>query len=292
MRGARVWAAVAVVLSVGAIGLLAQAPAGSVGPRPNVGPKDRPIVDPAAADRGRRVWSAECVTCHGASARGSSTGPSLVRSLLVLRDRRGSEVGPFLEKGHPMQSGRPSTSLTDAEIVDVTQFIRQRINDTLRGSPVFNAGDVLTGDAAAGAAYFAGAGGCTACHSATGDLAQIGTKYTEPIDLQQRMLFPVASRFGGRGGRFGRGGGATAPSRTTITVTVTPGGGAPLSGALVEYDDFFVTLRDANGLTRTVRRTPGTTVTIDDPLQAHHAWLDRVTDRNIHDLVAYLVTLK
>jgi mono/diheme cytochrome c family protein len=284
-RGMAASVVVACAIGATAIGGGAQtpAPAGSVGPRPNVGPADRPLVSPAAVARGRVVWSAECASCHGPTARGSDGVPSLLRSLLILSDRRGSELGPFLRKGHPMASGRPSGGLTEADIGDIMQFVRQRINDTLRGSPVFEPGDIVTGDVGAGRAYFAGAGGCTACHSATGDLAHIGSKYGNPVDLQQRMLFPVASRFGSRGG---------GPNRTAIRVTVTPHTGAPMTGVLVEEDDFFVSLRDDSGVVRTVRRSPTLEVVIDDPLREHHDWLGRVSDTNIHDLVAYLVTLK
>src|SRR5262245_27127276 len=163
--------ALAVAAFIGAAALAAKPQQPSVGPRPNVGPADRPLVDPAAADRGRKVWAGECITCHGAAARGTDTGPSLLRSLLALRDRQGSELGPFLKKGHPTQSGRQAASLTNGEVVDLTNFLRQRINDTLRGSPVFNVQDILTGDAAGGAAYFKGDGKCETCHSVTGDLA-------------------------------------------------------------------------------------------------------------------------
>jgi len=251
----------------------------TVGPRPGVGPADRPAVDPAAANRGRAVWAAECVTCHGASARGSDTVPSLLRSLVVLRDRSGSTLGAFLKKGHPMQSGRPSASLTDAQVVDISNFLRQRINDTLRGSPVFTEQDILTGDAKAGEAFFNGDGKCTACHSVTGNLAGIGTRLT-PVDLQQRMLFPTAGR--GRGGA----------NPNAVTVTITPASGAPMSGVLVQEDDFFVTYRDASGAPHVVRKTSGMKVVTTDPLQAHHELLDRITDKNMHDLVRYLETLK
>jgi cytochrome c oxidase cbb3-type subunit 3 len=250
---------------------------GSVGPRPNVGPSDRPIVEPAAVARGARVWSAECVTCHGATARGSEQGPTLIRSLLVLRDRRGSELGPFLRKGHPTQSGRPSAAFTDAEVADIMQFVRQRINDTLRGSPVFVPGNILTGSAAAGETYFAGAGGCTACHSVTGDLRGLASRYTNPVDLQQRMLFPVAGRAGGRG---------------ATTATISRATGPAITGIVVADDDFFITVRQDSGAMQTARKGPGVKVVTRNPLQAHHEWLDRVSDANIHDLVAYLVTLK
>jgi sugar phosphate isomerase/epimerase/cytochrome c553 len=260
--------------------LLAQAPqTGSVGPRPQVGPANRPVVEPAAVARGQRVWATECITCHGASARGTDKAPTLIRSTLVLTDRQGSLLGPFLAKGHPTQSGRPSASLSTAEVADLMQFLRQKINDTLRGSPVFTVQDILVGNATAGAAYFNGAGKCTACHSVTGDLAGLATRIPAPVDVQQRMLFP---------GRL-----IAAPSsRAQVTVTVRPVTGSPLSGTFVAEDDFYVTLRDADGFLRVIKRTAGMTVTKTDPLQAHHEWLDGVTDTNIHDLVAYLVTLK
>ena len=119
---------------------------GSVGPRPNTGPADRPIIEPAALERGTKIYAVECVTCHGASARGTERGPSLIRSALVLSDRQGDVLGPFFAKGHPMQSGRPSSELTQAQAADLMQFIRQKYHDTLRGSPLFTVGDILTGD--------------------------------------------------------------------------------------------------------------------------------------------------
>ena len=155
------------VLAFAAAGVLHAAAQGQrpTMPRAGVGPADRPVVDPEAADRGRRVWVSECITCHGTQARGTDNGPNLLRSLVVLRDRYGSELGPFLKKGHQMQSGNPSTSLTDAQIVDLTHFLRQRVEDSLRGSPPFTEQNVATGDAEAGAAYFNGEGKCASCHT-------------------------------------------------------------------------------------------------------------------------------
>ena len=69
-----------------------------------------------------------------------------------------------------MQTGS-AASLTDAQITDISHFIWDRINNTLRGSPDFDVKDVLTGDPAAGQAYFNGEGRCATCHSPTGDLA-------------------------------------------------------------------------------------------------------------------------
>jgi sugar phosphate isomerase/epimerase/cytochrome c2 len=252
---------------------------GSVGPRPNTGPSDRPIVDPAAVERGTKLYAAECVTCHGASARGTERGPSLIRSALVLSDREGKVLGPFFAKGHPMQTGRPSSEITTAQAADLMQFVRQKYHDTLRGSPLFTVGNILTGDPAAGEGYFNGEGKCTACHSVTGDLAGIGKRFAAVVDLQQRMLFPL------------RGRGAN-PSRSVVTVTITPPAGPAVSGTLVAEDDFYVTYRDASNAVRVVRRAPGTKVVKTDPLRAHQQLLDTITDKQIHDLVAYLEKLK
>jgi cytochrome c oxidase cbb3-type subunit III len=200
-------------------------------------------------------------------------------------------LGPFLKAGHPTQSRKPSASFTDEEVVALANFLRQRVNDTMRGSPVFTVGDIVIGDPKAGEAYFNGEGGCATCHNADArSLAGVATRIPEPVDLQQRLLFP-----GGGGGR-GRGRGAppagAAPDRNAVTVTITSASGPAISGVLVEESDFYITVRDAEGTIRTVRRTPGMKVARTNPLQAHIDLLDRISDKQIHDLVAYLETLK
>lgn len=249
------------------------------------GPADAPYVETALADRGRTVWAAECINCHGTQARGTDNGPNLTRSLVVLKDRYGSELGPFLKKGHKMQSGAAASTLTDDQIVNLAHFLRQRVNDSFRGSPLFQAQNVLTGDAKAGAAFFNGPGKCASCHTSTSlSLAGFGGRY-EPIDLQQRFLFPG----GGRGGRGARGG---PPPTSAVKVTVTPATGESVTGVLLQLDDFNVSLRDSSGVYRTFKRGPGVKVVKDDPLAAHHALLETITDKDMHDVVAYLETLK
>ena len=113
------------------------------GPGPlGAGAADSHVVDTKAADRGKTVYIAECITCHGNKARGGNSnlppnqqGADLVRSLVVLHDRYGSEIGPFLTKGHPMQSGKPAASLTRDQIADLSHFLHQRVYYTLRGGP-------------------------------------------------------------------------------------------------------------------------------------------------------------
>jgi len=273
-----------------ATGLGAQAPPGGErqgAPPPSgmlggAGPHDKHVVNSAAADRGKKIWAGECITCHGTNARGTEKGPNLVRSVLVLRDRYGSEIGPFLHKGHATQSGTPSANLSKVQVEDLSHFVHQRVYDTLRGSPIFEVQNVLTGDPKAGEAYFNGEGKCSACHSPTGDLAGIGKRY-DPPTLQQRFLFP---RPGGRG--RGRGAATAKP----VTVSVTPPSGAAVSGVLVHLDDFNVSLRDSSGEYHSWKRIPGLKVVKNDPYAAHVELLDKYTDKNMHDIVAYLETLK
>jgi mono/diheme cytochrome c family protein len=248
--------------------------------RGGAGPDDKPIVDPKAADLGRTFYAANCLACHGPDARGTPTGSNLVRSWNVLHDRYGSVVGPYLRASHPPVAGSATKfeTITNTQVLVLAHFLREQINDTLRGAPMFKPGNVLTGDRAAGAAYFNGEGGCAKCHSPTGDFAGIGTRL-EPLNIQQRLLFPA--------GGVRRG--ANAP---VVTVTVTTEGGETLTGPLETMDDFNVSFRDTAGRYRTVRRAPGTRVVKNDPYAAHVELLPRITDKNIHDLVAYLESLK
>ena len=256
-------------------------------PRGGSGPDDRPIVDHQASEAAKPLYAANCTACHGADARGTPQGPNLVRSLVVLRDRYGSTLGPFLRASHPPVSlpgkaGAPTASafegLTSREVLLLAHYLRDRVNDTLRGAPMFKPGNVLTGDPKAGAEYFQGEGGCAQCHSPAGDLAGVG-KRLEPVALQQRFLFPHTARRQG-------------PDAKVVTVTVTTQAGQTLAGELDRIDDFNVSFRDAAGTYHSVRRTPGTRVVKTDPFAAHVALLSRITDKNIHDVVAYLETLK
>ena len=242
-----------------------------------------PPVDRAAHDRGREVWALQCVGCHGTQARGSETGPNIIRSKTVNFDRTsftpGSVLGPFLKAGHPAGSSTPVASFTEEEIVGLAHFLRQRVNDTMRSSPLFTVADILVGDANAGEAYFNGAGGCATCHTATtGSLAGIRARVASTVDLQQRMLFPLRGR-------------APIDNPNAVTVAITPASGPAIAGVLVEQSDFYVTLRQADGTIRAVPTT-GAKVVTTNPLQAHIDLLDRITDKQIHDVVAYLEKLQ
>jgi len=230
------------------------------------GPYQRQEVDNAAASRGRQMYTQFCINCHGALAKGTEQGPDLIRSPLVLRDRMGDQIGPALKK-----LANHKSDLTQAQVGDLTHFLKDQVEATAKNRNPVTPPNVLTGNAEAGRAYFNGTGKCNTCHSATGDFAGVGRKYN-PLDLQQRFLFPRRSK--------------------PIQVTVTAAGGQPVTGSLERIDDFSVSLRDALGEYRAFSREKTTRVDLNDPLAVHNQMLDLYTDQDIHNVVRYLESLK
>ena len=236
------------------------------GPRPVVYPPR--VFDPAAADRGRVLYQQGCASCHGADIRGG-TAPALHRSVVVLNDVRGETIGPFLAAGLPGHPGhvfkfeRPQT-------IDIADYLHSfPVSGNGTAGILAKVPSILTGSAEAGKAYFSKT--CASCHSAAADLAGVATRISDPTALQQRWLAPRA--------------------RTPITATVSAPGG-PVSGEVTAIDEFSITLKTAQGERVIQREGDRPKVVIEDPLAAHAALLRRITDDNIHDVTAYLVTLK
>jgi cytochrome c oxidase cbb3-type subunit III len=242
--------------------------------------------DPAAVARGAKVFATYCAGCHGPAAKGGPGAPDLVRSVLVLDDEKGILIAPVIREGRP-DKGMPKLGLTEPQISDVVAWLHlQTYAAGHRGTYTFQ--NIVTGDAKKGEAYFNGAGKCSTCHSATGDLAGIGGKY-DPLSLQSRWLEPREAR-----GRRGRRGASRPSSGGAPTVTVTLASGHSFSGKLDHIDDFTVSLRDSNGNFRSFARDGANPpkVEVHDPLDAHTNMLRTYTDAEIHNMTAYLVTLK
>ncbi len=243
--------------------------------------------DPAAVERGGKVFATYCAGCHGVAANGGPGAPDLVRSLLVLDDEKGILIAPVIREGRP-DKGMPKLNLTEPQIADVVAWLHVRTYAAgHRGTYTY--GNVVTGNAKQGEIYFNGAGKCNTCHSPAGDLAGIARKY-DPFSLQQRWLQP-------RSGRRGSGGpGGSGSPRSTVgapTVTVTLPDGQSFSGLLDRIDDFTVSLHDASGKFHSFARNGATPkVEVHDPLRAHTQMLGEYTDADIHNVTAYLVTLK
>jgi len=227
----------------------------------------REKADQATVDRGKALYGVQCNFCHGSEARGGEGGPNLLRSDLVLNDKNGESIAQVVQNG---RGEMPPINLTNQQVSDIAAYIHSfRVGgyDISRMTPP----SILVGDAAAGEKAFQSR--CAGCHSPTGDLKGIASKYSNPKRLQNTFLMP-------RGG-------------TPITVTVTITGGQKVEGRLIRIDDFTVTLADANGFQRTIRRDGDTPkVELHDPLKPHRDMLPTYSDTEIHNITSYLVTLK
>lgn len=242
-------------------------------PRPPAYPQ-RPQAEQAVLDRGKALYGVHCNFCHGSDARGGEGGPNLLRSELVLNDVNGEKIGPVIRNG---REGMPKFDLNPAQISDISAFIHNfKVGgyDASRMVPL----SIVVGEAAPGEAYFKKT--CAGCHSVTGDLKGIGGRITDAKVLQQTWIMPGSSR-GGQG------------RVSPVTVTVTPASGPKVEGRLVRIDDFLVTLTTADGDTRTITRNGDVPkVVINDPLKPHKDLLAGYTDTDIHNVTAYLVTVK
>ncbi|HLH04053.1 MAG TPA: c-type cytochrome [Bryobacteraceae bacterium] len=239
-----------------------------------------PKLDQAAVDRGRKIFVPTCGFCHGNDAHGKS-GPDLVRSTLVLHDNKGDTIGPVIHNGRPDRGMPAFPSLTTDQIADVSTFLHSRAADVTNRF-AYQIGDVVTGDARKGAEFFKGEGHCASCHSTSGDLAHIATKY-QAVELQRRMLYPAPNLIDMFLGKAVK----TAP----IKVTVHTASGEEVSGTLDHIDEFTVSLHDAAGWYRSFSRETAK-VDVQDPRAAHEALLPKYTDDDMHNLLAYLETLK
>ncbi len=236
----------------------------------------RPVADPAVVARGHQIFSANCSFCHGSDARGGEGGPNLIRSQIVLDDNNGEVIATVVQNGRP---GMPKFDLTMEEISTIATFLHSiPVGGRAEATGTV---DPLVGDPKAGEAYFNGAGKCTTCHSISGDLAGIGAKYPDPRTLQGAML----------SGEDPRRGEFSEVPRKTVTVTLRTG--QTVEGKLYHIDDFIVSLTDADGNYHSYsRQGDSPRVVVKDPLQPHLDMLRTFKDDDIHNLTAYLVTLK
>ena len=253
---------------------------GSVVTSPRNAYPDRAPGDPAAIERGKALYSVNCAFCHGADTRGGDSGPSLLRSGVVLDDQHGELIAPIVQNGRP-DRGMPKFAFSPDQVADVAAFIhtfRAAGYDESRQKPP----SIVVGDAKAGEAYFNAR--CGSFHLAAGDLRGVASKIADEKLLQQMWLMPGSG--GGRGG--------PPPVLAPVpTVTVTLPSGEKVEGKIQRIDDFTVSLITADGTYRSFR-TEGDTpkVEVHDPLHAHRELLRVYTDKDIHDVTAFLVTLK
>lgn len=228
----------------------------------------QPSPQAATVARGRGSYAATCSFCHGSKATGTEQAPNLMRSALVFQDKNGDLLVPFLKHGRPTLGMPAFAALPASEVSDIVAFLHAQMAVTRSRRLPETA--MLVGDANAGRAFFNGQGKCSSCHSPTQDLAGIGTRL-QPLALTTAFLTPPAK---------------------PLQVRVTLRSGQVISGTLKYQDEFTVAMVDSSGTYHSWVRSSLQSVEVSDPLAAHEEMLPHYTDREIHDLLAYLVTLK
>ena len=264
-------------------------------PRDGSGPMRNPTQSPASrpcAQNGRRLrrtqsrrfarrgasgFTSRCGFCTRPrrAMRHGETGPDLTRSKLVAEDTRGDKLGPLLRAGAPDQS-MLWFKLNETDLRDIVAFIHDQKTKSEAlggGRRSVEAEDLATGNAESGRAYFNRAGSCASCHSATGDLAGVASRY-KGLTLLQRMLYP---------------GGRPAPARPKVTVTLPSG--QTVVRDLASEDEFSIVTLDPSGVRQTYEKN-AVKYKVDDPLSAHFLQLGKYTDDDMHNVFAYLDTLK
>jgi cytochrome c oxidase cbb3-type subunit 3 len=256
--------------------------------------QQRPPGDPAVVERGKQVYGISCRACHGADLRGGDLGgPNLLRSPVMLNDANGERLLPIIRGGRA-DAGMPGIDLTADDVTAVANYIHSVLASARsQGAPPEGASlslNVLVGDAAAGEGYYKAT--CASCHSTTGDLQGLATRVPDPMQLQN--LWVGGGRRAGGAARGAAPEDDAPPSRRAVTTaTVTPASGPPVHRRLDRIDDFTVTLILADGTRRTFRRVGDVPeIQINDPLAAHKALLERYTDADMHNVTAFLMTVK
>jgi cytochrome c oxidase cbb3-type subunit 3 len=254
--------------------LRAQAPAA---PQANPAGSPRPVpvhevFSPAAIASGGSLFQQNCAFCHGRDAGGGETGPDLTRSKLVSSDKNGENIGDVVRNGRADKGMPRFSSLADPEVMSLVAFIHSQQDKAMSQSGKrkgVDVSDLQTGNAEAGKQYFNGAGGCSKCHSPTGDLAGIANRY-QGLQLEQRMLYP---------------------RNTKSKVTVTTAPGKTITGTVAYIDEFTIALTDAEGIYHSWP-TAKVKFIVDAPVKAHIEQFPKYTDDDVHNLMAYVQTLR
>jgi cytochrome c oxidase cbb3-type subunit 3 len=231
----------------------------------------RRLYPPALIQNGSSLFQQNCSFCHGRDAAGGESGPPLTRSKLVSEDVNGEKIGDMVRKGRP-EKGMPRFDFSDPQIASLTAFIHTQQNNSRMkkgGRKGVDVADLQTGNVEAGKQYFNGAGGCATCHSPTGDLAGIASRH-QGLDLEEQMLYPKDAK---------------------SKVAVTLPSGQAIAGTLEYLDEFTVGLIDPEGVYRSWR-TRDVKYKVDAPVEAHVELFSKYTDADIHNLMAYLQTLR
>jgi cytochrome c oxidase cbb3-type subunit 3 len=248
---------------------------------------------PEQSAAGQTLFAAQCGFCHGRDATGGQTGPDLTESELVASDVKGDKIAPVVRNGR-VDKGMPPFNLSENDMAAVVAYIhsqKTKIDAQPGRRRRVTEADLASGTAEAGQLYFNGAGGCAKCHSPAGDLAGVGARF-RGLALLQQMLYPrrTPPPTGAPAATGARA--ASGPAKEALVkATVTLPSGATVTGPLAYRDEFTIAVTDPAGYYR-AWPTRQVKFTIENRLAWHIEQLSKYTDKDMHDVYAYLLTLR
>ncbi|MBV8630879.1 MAG: c-type cytochrome [Silvibacterium sp.] len=223
------------------------------------------------ATAGGLLFQQNCAFCHGRDAEGGESGPDLTQSRLVRRDRGGDRISEVIRNGRP-EKKMPAFHFSEQEMHSLVAFIHEAEAKAVSkpgGRRGVEVADLQTGNVSAGRDYFNGEGRCSSCHSPSGDLAGIASRY-EGLQLEEQMLYPREAK-----------------NHATVTLP----SGEKVTGTVAYLDEFTIALRDSAGQYRSwsVNKVK---YKLEARVNAHAELLGQYSDDDIHNLMAYLQTLR
>jgi mono/diheme cytochrome c family protein len=191
---------------------------------------------------------------------------------VVLDDDHGEHIAPYVKKGRPDKGMPAFEDMPDAQLKDIAEFLHLQVEEVANrgGYKVLN---ILVGDNAKGKAYVEGH--CLSCHAAE-TFAHIGSRFRSPEQLQRGWIWPSRA----------------SDAKLAMTATVKTRDGAVLAGRVVQVSDFRIVVVDAAGQKHAVEREAGVGVEIKDPLAAHEQMILTLSNSDMHNVTAWLASLK
>ena len=232
-------------------------------------PKADPIVSPGDIGHGARLFAVNCALCHGPKGTGGR-GADLARPRLT-RAIDDAALFQIVHDGIPCTEMPANRAMTDHEMWQVIAYVR-----TLGRA----AAERVAGDAASGAGVFRSKG-CMGCHAigANGGrmgppLAEVGERRSAAY-LRAALLDPAANL----------------PDGFTMA-EITTAAGEHITGIVLNEDTFALQMRDLTGNLHSFWKQDLTALEEHDDRTPMPSFRGRLTDRELHDLVAYLVSLR
>lgn len=228
-----------------------------------------PFTDkPEAIEEGRKIYEQMCAGCHGAKGDGGR-GPALNKGTF----KRGNEDAQIFDviKNGVSGTAMPAMGLADDEVWQIVSFLR-----SFGGG----AGEMVTGNAAAGAVIFSAKGECISCHMINGQGSRFAPDLSAIGNMKSAELRKLIARPGSREGYM--------PN----FVEVKTRDGKTIKGRRRNEDTFSIQLFGRDEEFHLFRKKDLAEIKYAQKSVMPADYGARLTENELNDLIAYLKSLK